>query len=178
MSYLSKAEEALIEIPEGYEGYLPLVLAASREAIDDFCDRSFDLRSCTETLNGHGGGTLTLKRYPVIELHSVDVEGKSRSLDEFIVLDERQLRWKAYRFPLGKGNVVVSYTAGFVSPPRAVRMAQVLTAKAMLNAAPLDPNVLAEAGAGYSAQFHGGGAGSVPPAAQSLLMRLRNVCPA
>ena len=171
MITLTAQQQSLIEVPEGYAAWLPLVAAAAGRAVEAYCSREFDLRSRTETYDGTNSAALPLRVWPVTALTSVVIGGASYPTDQFFT-EARFLRWRNGRFTDGAGNVVVTYTAGFLPIPEEVVFATIQTAQAMINAAALDPNALGESTAGYSASFAPEGAGSVPRVAQSLLRPL------
>lgn len=168
MSYLSPAEEALIEVPEGRAGWLSLAVDAARTAIDEYCHRQFDLQTRTETYDGTGGFSMALRQYPIVSVTSVSVDGSPLSASS-LSFDGRFLYCSTSRFTRGNGNVLVTYQAGYASVPKDIILAQIQTAQAILNASLLDPNTLGESTAGYQATFAPEGAGSIPRAAMSRL---------
>lgn len=71
---------------------------------------------------------------------------------------------------------VVTYTAGLDPIPEDVKTAVKITVAALFNAPAFDPNLAGESLQGvFSGSTHQGGAGSLPPAAQSLLRQKRRV---
>ncbi|MGG5810935.1 hypothetical protein [Falsiroseomonas sp. CW058] len=166
MISLTQQHQALIEVPEGYSAWLPVILAAAGRAVEAHCNRVFEAAARTEVHDGTDSDGIPLRHQPVASISALRVGGAPVDLAN-VYADGPVLRWRGGFFPRGRGNVEVSYTAG--SLPEDVALATVMTAQAMINAATLDPNTTGESTAGYSASFSPEGAGSIPRAAQSLL---------
>jgi len=102
--------------------YQTLITAVSQWAAT-FCSRSFVLQSYNETRNGRGTRQLFLKNRPVQSVQSLAINGVSASL-------AATAPWaNGYRFDTksiygydsvffcdGLQNIVVAYTAGYVTP--------------------------------------------------------------
>lgn len=166
MITLTAPQQALIQVPEGYSGWLSLAVAAAGRAVEAHCGRIFEAATRTETYDGTGSNSLPLRVWPITSIVSVTISDVAQTVADFYI-DGRVMRWRKGLFPYADGNVVVTYVAG--SLPDDVVLATIMTAQAMINAAAVDPNTLGESMAGYSASFAPEGAGSVPRGAQSLL---------
>lgn len=85
--------------------------------------RSLASAAATETYNGHGGQRLTTKRFPIISVASLSIDGLAitprASVGEsgYVVDDATSIALEGYFFSQGLQNVVVTYTAGYATIP-------------------------------------------------------------
>ncbi len=109
---------------------------------------TFDLELHTETYDGDGSTILRLKRFPILDVlalaidgESIDVQELSQPLDDIIAFDSSEegeyhprLRTSAGRtFPSGRANIVVTYSAGYSKVPSWLNVAAISQVSFLLN---------------------------------------------
>jgi hypothetical protein len=93
--------------------------------------RSLASETAAETYNGHGGQRLTPARWPVTAVTSLVVDGETiaarAALGEsgYIIDGQTSVVLDGYYYARGTQNVVLTYTAGFVTIPADVEQAVV-----------------------------------------------------
>lgn len=97
-----------------------LITAVSRQC-STYCSRDFRLLERTESYNGVGGSLIILNLGPVIEIASVGngaiaVQASTGQTAPGFTNDNQTLYYRGGSFAKGVQNVVVTYTAGFVTP--------------------------------------------------------------
>ena len=91
-----------------------LITAASRQ-IEIYCRRSFDIRACTETLDGNASDILFLANTPLVSVASVSIDGEALAPAEYKAYDE-YIRLVDRVFAPGLRNVAIDYSAGLYTP--------------------------------------------------------------
>lgn len=97
-------------------------------AIAKYCGRDFVSAAATEYYDGTDAPSLVLKRYPIITLTSLNIDGarlfgSSTDVDVSanVIVDNNSgiiTLWNLYdKFPCGRRNVKVVYTAGYATIP-------------------------------------------------------------
>jgi hypothetical protein len=97
------------------------LLGAELEA-EDICGRSFVPRWRRVIVDGSGSSVLELPDVDVRSLLGLDVDGAAWDTTA-VVLERDTLRHRSRSFPLGVGNVVVTYLAGLDEPSPDIRRA-------------------------------------------------------
>lgn len=110
-------------------------------AVESFCRRTFGQQSYVETYDGRNLPRVWLRQLPVIAVAAVSVNGEvldntygdAWSFDSGTGELRRgsghdDVRFAAW-FPAGRGNVQVTYTAGYLEIPPAVQRATILTVR-------------------------------------------------
>lgn len=98
------------------------LIPRAQAGILNYLQRNIERGSITETRDGNGGIALMLRHTPVVSVESVSVNGvtipaaASRTATGWWLAD-RVLVLNGYRFSVGIGNVVISYTAGYDPVP-------------------------------------------------------------
>ncbi len=148
---------------------------AAQEAIISYLNTDPRMIEVTEYLNGNFANRLSPNRTPISLVSSINIDGCAINPTDFYWDDHLvYLRWRY--FPKGYRNVQVVYTAGFDQLPTPIKLATLMTAKAMWSGRLADQNATGESFAGVmSQQFWGTGPGSIPPQAANLLNPYRKV---
>lgn len=94
------------------------------DAVERDLDRVIMPRTVVETHDG--GGAVILRKSPVLSITSVTESGSSLTTDDYLVntgagILYRGRNYSALAFSGGFQNVVVTYRAGYLNPPRVVR---------------------------------------------------------
>lgn len=106
-----------------------LVTAASAFFISTVNRDNLDsVKPYTEKRSGHGGDTLVLRNYPVVDITSLTINGRvipasPDGIQSGYVFDDRVIELIGFKFDKGKKNVVISYDAGFNDVPADVEQA-------------------------------------------------------
>lgn len=147
-------------------GTIEAALLTASEMVATFCGRDLSPATVTETYEGLGTPTIFVARPPITSVASVIYESATIS----VVPDTIGItRADGQIFARGR-RVEVTYTAGYPTMPRDVVLATCITAKAVLSAPIVNPNLMSESVAGvtsFSVDIYG--AGALPRAARSLL---------
>lgn len=98
------------EIGDVGQGLVEELILRASSTVETICGRSFALERVRQTFGGHGarGASVTLARWPVVEIHAVTANGSALPADRY-ELEHGVLLG-------GYGRVVVEYTAGYVLP--------------------------------------------------------------
>ncbi|UVI32084.1 phage gp6-like head-tail connector protein [Paenibacillus spongiae] len=95
---------------------LVLALLASSQAIENYCNRTFNKQSYTDILSA-AGNYLSIKNFPVVRVNSV-VSVNGDEITDYILLPDgilyRQNGWNIRDY-----NYTVTYEAGYVLPDEA-----------------------------------------------------------
>jgi hypothetical protein len=114
------------------DALLTTLIGNASAFIETYCNRTFAQASYTETRNGGCGPKLYLANGPVVSVSSVSVDGTAVPLapdakSYGFVWDAMQVYIRPGGYPgeftKGIQNVVVSYTAGYVTTPPDVNQA-------------------------------------------------------
>lgn len=94
------------------------------EAVEFDLDRVMLPRTVVETHDG--GGSIVLRKSPVISITSISESGTALTTSDYLVNTDagilyRGSNYAARAFLAGFQNVVVTYRAGYLNPPRVVR---------------------------------------------------------
>lgn len=111
---------------------LGALITRASTSIENFLQGAVLSASYTETRNGTGGSAMLLRQYPVSAVTSLSIDGNSVPQATSYGqpgwwLADRQLLLFGYRFTRGIGNVLVTYTAGFVTTPPDIEQACIET---------------------------------------------------
>lgn len=94
---------------------LARLITAQSVFLETWLSRQVNSRAVAETYDGHGGRVLSVQASPVTAVASVVVDGQA--VTGFTFDSETILLPEGKVFTRGTGNVVVTYTAGFVPTP-------------------------------------------------------------
>jgi hypothetical protein len=147
------------------------IIPAASATVEQAIDRpATQAAIANEVHDGNGSARLWVRRWPIASISQLTIDGQSVSASDFLWADRTVTLLRGRRFTLGTGNILVSYTGGWVTLPDDVRQAVFYTVQAMLYAAAADPNLLSESTGGvFGGTMIATGPGSLPPAARSLL---------
>jgi hypothetical protein len=104
----------------GTRGELLADIGASvQAAIEQRIGRHLDKQVHTDVLDGNGRRMLYLPWDPVLSVASVDIDGLAIDLTDRVIVRDRAglIFTDGSLWPLGVGNVTVTYTAGYDVPP-------------------------------------------------------------
>jgi hypothetical protein len=108
---------------------LQLAISAYSQAIASWCSRNFVVSTYNEVYDGHGGGRLMTKNWPITAVSSLSVNGQPINAatgvpgigyafsDRSVVLGGCDQFWR------GLQNILITYTAGFDPIPADLQMA-------------------------------------------------------
>jgi uncharacterized phiE125 gp8 family phage protein len=104
------------------DALLARMLDAASGFIQTWINRSLELQSYSALLDGNGSDTLVLRNFPIVSVAELRINGAviaAAASDSAIGYwhDDSRLVLRGLVFPRGRGNVRVSYQAGFASPP-------------------------------------------------------------
>lgn len=164
------------------------LIAAVSAAAETFCRRvlSGGVLAYTERLDGKNRGRVWLRNRPVVAITSITINGAALAnpngdawtLDgesgELLLGDGRYDPRFAPWFPTGRGNVVVSYTAGYAAVPDDVKRAAIFWIKHYANALAADSSKQSETIGDYSYTNAPGAGISMPAVAEALLTPYRD----
>lgn len=109
---------------------MQLAITAVSQRIATWCSRTFVPTAATEVYDGVGSGLLCLRRFPIISLDSVVVDGVPAPLIEAGSMaygvshdGRRTLSYRGGEFSRGRQNVLIGYTAGLDPIPADLGMA-------------------------------------------------------
>lgn len=152
---------------------LQIQIAASSQAIENYCKRSFKLQSYTERHSGNSRSSyINLRNYPVESIEEVATTGNP--VGDYELLEEGRI-YCSSGWPAGEHNIKVTYTAGYVLPvdatmdkprtlPEVLELACIFHAQWMLRS----PGVTAERVGDISVNYSAEGEG-LPPTVVSLV---------
>ncbi|WP_010500652.1 hypothetical protein [Paenibacillus elgii] len=92
---------------------LSLHLMAASQAIESFCKRSFRKQQYTERMSGYKSDYINLRNFPVASVESLT--GQTGEITDYEILSEGRL-YRRNGWPIGKHNIQVTYTGGYVLP--------------------------------------------------------------
>lgn len=111
------------------DGLLADLITAASDFVGRYLNRSLLSADYVEVHDGNGSGWMLLRQAPITAVASVAFAGLTLTTPADpatgapgLMFDGRRLSLLGYRFPHGR-PVVVSYTAGYATPPPAVRQA-------------------------------------------------------
>jgi hypothetical protein len=115
------------------------IIEAASQSIEAYCRRAFAVTSYTETIDGTNKPRLWLTNRPVVSITSVTLDGSTLSASDYHVETGTGCLWRGAReygypdhrmsWPIGVGNVVVVYSAGYSTIPAPVKRAAVVQCK-------------------------------------------------
>ena len=170
-------------------GLLASLITAASAAAERYCGREFTSVLRTEIYDGDGSPYLMLRAFPlgVAGVAAITVTAEDGTTDTIAIADlllnlgNGVIKIKAGApnsdvsyFPSGFQNISVPYTAGYVTIPADVQQAVVQIAEGMLSANERAGDVTSEKIGDYAVSYGVGGS-SLPPAAQALLARYRDI---
>lgn len=152
------------------------LIEAASGAVEDFCRQSFEAVEATERYDGSGTTRVWLKRRPVAAVASVVVNGEPlTSFDfnpqtgELFLGDGRAHVYFAPRFPVGRQNVEVTYTAGWPTIPAPVKRAAIMALRHLYDSTSKTGVMSSEKIGDYSYTLGSGESSSLTRKVQSLL---------
>lgn len=116
LTTLKQVKEWLSVTGNASDSMLELLISGCSGAMQAYMNRTIMSQAYTEKRDGHGGDTMICGNYPVTSVQSVAVEGLVASLP-FSFNDDGIYLTGGYRYSRGKNNVVLAYTAGYVTTP-------------------------------------------------------------
>jgi len=104
------------------DALLARMLDAASGFIQTWINRSLELQSYSALLDGNGSDTLVLRNFPIVSVTELRINGAvfaAAASDSAIGYwhDDNRLVLRGLVFPRGRGNVRVSYQAGYEAPP-------------------------------------------------------------
>lgn len=126
LTTLATVKEWLSITDSSKDALLTRLISAASDFIQTWLNRTLASASYTDTLDGAGGRTLLLGNYPITAVSSVYVDGVSIPQSTSVAMSgwtydaTRIVLRGGYRFTRDLQNVVVSYTAGYVTTPKEV----------------------------------------------------------
>lgn len=104
------------------DGLLGVIVAAVNVWIPNWLNRSLDSTQRSDLLDGNGSRVLMTPEFPITAVASLAVDGTAIPAASSLILPgyrfhNRVLMLNDYRFTRGIGNVEVTYTAGYSTPP-------------------------------------------------------------
>jgi hypothetical protein len=94
-----------------------IYIAAAENTVNNFLGYSPTLHSYTQYFDGAGTHKLALTARPIKTLASVEINGANIPLDEFYYANDSEFLCYKSRYPFGKRNIKVAYTAGYGDTP-------------------------------------------------------------
>lgn len=104
------------------------MIDAASTAIEQYCSRTFLSQQYTEVRDGTGQRKLSMRHFPVTDVTSVSINGKTiqrrtSPLGIGYTYDDLSIKLSGYTFDNGMDNVEVVYTAGLPAVPADVEIA-------------------------------------------------------
>ena len=104
------------------------MIEAASAAIENYCSRTFAQATYTEVRDGTGTRRMTLRNFPVTQVQSVSINGRSiprrlSPLEQGFTNDDLSVRLTGYMFDEGIDNVEVVYTGGLSEVPADIDLA-------------------------------------------------------
>lgn len=87
----------------------------------------------SEYHNGDGTDTLVVNKPPIVSVQSLYVNGASYTASYYIVFENRIQLIEGVNFPVGRGNVVISYTSGSATVDDQIRLTAAVMIVAIIN---------------------------------------------
>jgi hypothetical protein len=151
--------------------------------IESWLSRKIAQAVYTEAYDGKGSNAITLAEYPITALTSVSIDGVAQVIvpnTEFNTVGaryhERQLVINGKVFSRGRGNVLVTYQAGYATVPADIEQACIeLVSLRLKNARKANLGIQSKTLAGESITFF---SGAMPDSTRDMLLEYRNVVPA
>ncbi len=105
-----------------------MLIRAASDFIRSYLGRDITLENYIERLNGMGTNRMVMKNYPITAITSLTIDGTNipaaaDSRHAGYLFDADMIYLVGFRFNRGFQNVVVNYTAGYISVPAAVEQA-------------------------------------------------------
>lgn len=126
-----KAWLGLPSAPGAGDALITQLIGAVSAFIEDYLGRALASTAYVETYDGTGASSILLRQYPITAVQSVTFRGRTISIladpasgRNGLTFNGRRLTLVGDRFPKD-APVVVSYTAGYATPPPAVAQAAV-----------------------------------------------------
>lgn len=142
------------------DGKIEQLIASSSAWVCSQLGRAVLSATYTETRDGDGGSSLVLRKWPVISVTSVTVDGtaiaaRAAVTDSGWTRNESTIRLSGYTFTRGTANVVVVYSAGYATVPADLEQA-VIEHVAMTFRASDRQGLASASGGGESAVYDAG----------------------
>lgn len=170
---------------------LQFAISAYSQLIATWCSRNFVSATYNEVYDGHGGGRLMVRNWPITAVSSLSVDGQAitsaispinvgyRFADRSVVLSWDQ------QFCRGLQNIAISYTAGYNPIPLDLQMACMEWMKSTYLARTRDSGVTSQRAGDTEQKFASGGAITVllgeaapmPANVYAILSQYRNNLP-
>jgi hypothetical protein len=116
--------EGWLGLPAGNadEANLAMLISAVSAATESYCSRTFAQATYTETRDGTGGARMSFANVPVTAVSGVTIDGETIPASggaptPGYLFSSTALTLIGYRFTRSLSNVVLSYTAGYVTTP-------------------------------------------------------------
>lgn len=109
-------------IPDPDVAGVEALITAYSQWVRSYCSRDFDQRGYTRRFDGRDNATILLPQYPIVAIASVTICGTALAAQSApgqygYWFDEDSVNLDGCRFPWGRGNVVISWTAGYATIP-------------------------------------------------------------
>lgn len=158
------------------------LITAASAFIASSTNRSFaGLTTYSEIRDGSGGDLLLLGNTPVISVQSLSVgtipipAQPADGQPGYFLLNGEAIAIYCYRFTRGRGNVRISYTAGFLAVPADVAQACIELVESMYRRGHRDPLQQSESNQGLTTTSYA--VKDVPPFVQSVVDKYKKVTP-
>lgn len=165
---------------------LPDLIAQASALVVDYLGYDPLQQTVTETLSGLNTSEMLVNYRNITAVASITVNPDRTAFvcDRGMTFDptnigygiDRIFTLDGTRFPKGRRNLTIVYTAGWAANAMqpAIKNATLITVKAIVTSASVDPNVASEQFPGVLGRsFWQSGAGSLPPAAMAQLNPIR-----
>lgn len=172
----AKAALGIAEWDTEQDVALELALIAAGEAIERECNRTFELKTHRQRLDGPGTQFLRLRNFPIHSVSEVKEDGKVLAASTYEIESENGMLFKRFCWPCGARNIEVEYSAGYVLPsdtagapeatlPRKYELACILFAQTLLQT----PGVTSERVGDISVSYAAAASGELPGAVAALI---------
>ena len=179
---LTEAKEWLGISDNTQDGLITRLIQAASRAVGNYLNRpTLFSQSYVETYDGTNSRVLCPINFPITAVTSLTIDGAAVSQvtdmlsDGYRVTPTNLVMNGSRRFTAGRGNVAITYTAGYATIPDDMQQACLMTLQSMVQAQTVDTTVSSESTAGYSVSYRATGAGRVTEDAKELLKTYRRV---
>lgn len=173
LTTLSKLKQYLGEKTNEKDPLLKQMITSSSAWIRNWLNRDILSASYTRTFNGTGGRGIFLAERPVLAVASVKVDGVALASDRWALVGS-SVTMKEGGWPLGVGNIEITWTGGYATVPAEIDQACIeLVAWRMHEKVNLRRTQGSIGGETINFQTT-----DLPPGVATILKNFRNVVPA
>ncbi|MFC5528475.1 phage gp6-like head-tail connector protein [Cohnella yongneupensis] len=172
--------KGLLKIPSsdtGEDSELEAVIMAASQAIENHCNRSFELKDRTELYDGSGLEHVFVRSFPVTTIDSIKIAGEV--ITDYLKIENSGMIYRKNKWPRGLYNIEISYSGGYVLPnddpdsevegnlPKPVEQAALILAR-MIHMGEWGKES-ERFGNSYSVTYAKGDPGRLPPVVEALI---------